>query len=149
MTVIELNLSDEGTKEKILTLFQEWCAQRPDDAEIRDAYDHEGIAIQRCLRDFGDLGVIGYGAILHGRLEGFCLLGHVNRDEIIFHFEKANTWMFTGLSIIFKQRVAQMLASKNYQVINFEQDLGLQGLRTSKSSLAPIEMREKFIIRMR
>ena len=149
LTVIELNLSDEVTKKEILTLFREWCAQKPDDAAVRITYDHEGIAIQRCLRDFGDLGVIGYGAILHGKLAGFALLGHVNQDEVIFHFEKINTWMFKDLSATFKQRVAQLLAIENYKVINFEQDLGVQGLRTSKSSLVPIEMREKFIIRMR
>lgn len=68
---------------------------------------------------------------------GFTVFSALNEDYADIHFEKARHDI-KGAPQILVQLLARELLSKGFKYMNREQDLGSEGIRQAKKSLAPI-----------
>lgn len=102
---------------------------------------HEFEAINRAINFFYELPIEGLEFYNEDVLVGFTIFERCNTDNYtLIHFCKYNFKLYPGL-IYFMMKI--LAGSVNTTYLNFEQDLGIQGLRQLKTSLKP----DKFIYR--
>ena len=78
-------------------------------------------------------------------LVGFCIYELLDNGWAISHFGKCDN-TFLNLYEYMMISVLRELNSRNYTFLNYEQDLGLPGLRASKSSSIPTKFLYKYTI---
>lgn len=84
------------------------------------------------------------GIFINDQLEAFIIASKLNHSTIQIHVEKANKDIRGLYPAILKELLEHHF--KGYQYINREEDMGLENLRKSKSSLHPIKMIHKYRI---
>ena len=136
--VSELNIEsycavDNAVREEILSLCDEWKLQKSKQEDDL-GYRHERIAIDRCLKNLESIQATVYVARIGKALAAFWIVGRVSQTKAISHFEKSRTWVYPGLVQVLKREVAGILDASGVSEINLEQDLGIDGLRRSKTS---------------
>jgi len=110
------------------------------------------LAEEGCVRDFLEHYFAYGGAPQSGvlyvgdRVIGFCC-GEVVGDTLIIHIEKADT-AFDGAYQKLVSEYAKMYVGEGVQYINREEDLGDPGMRQSKENYHPIELLEKYLVRV-
>ena len=144
-TVEILNLSEMSMRSALLDLFEEWQEQK---AEKSDN-DHERIALTRCLEASQVLDLVAVGLFTPDRIIAFSIVGILQDGFCICHFEKAAFRNYPGVYPFLKNRMANILVSRGLKYMNFEQDLGIPGLRENKRSYAPVSMLYKYKVRNR
>lgn len=138
----ELDLAAPEIKKQLLRILDEWRdARQKTDAETRTEF----IAIKRCLEHYSSLGVRAYGTYLKGNLIAFTLFEINKNNEAIIHFDKANI-EYVGVFEHLKHNFAKYLSSLGVEAINYEQDLGLPGLRQAKESYHPVKFLKKYTV---
>lgn len=116
----------------------------------KEVPEHEMLMLnmeEEAMKDvFYNLEKVGYtaGAILiDGKIEALSIGGHLNKNTITVHVEKANV-NFRGLyQAINNEFCKNVPASIKY--INREEDMGIPNLRKAKLSYKPVKMIEKYI----
>ncbi len=142
--VVELNLSDEKTKQEINALFDSWASLHND---FNTSY--EKVALNRFL-DYAPLfNTLTVGVFIDGNLEAFWSHEFLNQSCTISHFEKAHASKFAGLYPFLMQETARILSTKEMFFINFEQDLGIKNLREGKEGYLPYGFLKKFTINLK
>ncbi|MCE9619067.1 MAG: phosphatidylglycerol lysyltransferase domain-containing protein [Planctomycetes bacterium] len=136
---LPLDLNDEDAKGKILTLCKKW--------EDNRGYPipHEASAHARFLAAAEHFNYLTIGITVDSELIAFCtsiLLpgGHANGL-----FEKVDT-AYHGIHSLLRSEVAKYLRWKGFTYFNYEQDLGIEGLRQSKMSFNPVMFLKKYKI---
>lgn len=76
------------------------------------------------------------GFFIDKKIVGFCFYEIIDANYALFHFQKTDT-LYKGAAHYLINAVANILQEKNIKYINFEQDLGIEGLRYFKKSLKP------------
>ena len=105
------------------------------DDDSPESISEELVALHRAFDLFEQLNLSGEVLFAGGALVGFAVTSaHIDGTRCI-HFEKAKKEI-KGASQIVNQKTAERLAV-NYEFINREQDLGIQGLRQAKKSYKP------------
>ncbi len=103
--------------------------------------DYEYAALSYQLDHWSAYGQCGGLLVCEGRAIALSI-GEVVGDTLIVHTEKADI-RFEGAYPMMVQSFARAFAG-NVRYINREEDLGLEGLRTSKLSYHPVALLEKF-----
>jgi uncharacterized protein len=126
-----LDLNDRETQLKIIELDTLWLESKIK----RDPNFKVKNELLATLRFFeGNFtNVIGTGIHLNGDLIAYSIFSIVPDQYAISHFCKANTNHNGAYDFLIKES-AKILMEKGCLYLNYEQDLGLPGLRTSKSS---------------
>lgn len=75
-------------------------------------------------------------------------IGEVVKDTLYCHIEKANRDYPGSYQMIVKEFAADMVSSYGVEYINREEDVGDEGLRTSKLSYHPIQLLDKYCVLM-
>jgi hypothetical protein len=95
------------------------------------------------FRYFDELEIEGFMVIVEGRIRGYCYGCDVSSevfDAIVgkgdYYFPNIYGFMYQQLGEVFQK----------YHYINFEEDLGIEGLRTAKTSYRPAKMLYKYKI---
>lgn len=113
--------------------------------EMTDALDEELSAICRIISNLGDLDIKAGGIFLDNQLEALSIGTLVNNGkEAVIHVEKAND-SIRGMYPLINQLFLQN-EFPNVEIVNREEDLGIEGLRKSKLSYEPIQILEKYSI---
>ena len=73
-------------------------------------------------------------------------VGEVVNDTLYSHIEKANRDYEGSYQMIVKEFSGDMMASYGIKYINREEDVGDEGLRTSKLSYHPIQLLDKYCV---
>ena len=132
---------DEDVFHQVLELTKKWRVIR--NRSFSDSAS-EYYAVRRALGFFDKIGIK-----LWVLMDGKDVIGYViteSYDDIaIIHFEKCNT-NIPGAGSYLKHRVVNELQKLGGKFLNYEQDLGLPGLREQKLSLNPSQMLEKFAV---
>jgi hypothetical protein len=138
----ELDLINKKAVKDIFRLFEHWAKKKNASPEETKT---EYTAIKRLLQIVNLLNISVIGIYKDNRLIAFSIneLGHDSYGTI--HFEKADT-DFIGLYQYLKHLTAQKLQEKGYKYINYEQDLGIDGLRQAKESWQPVHYLKKYTI---
>jgi len=112
---------------------------------IREA-QNEYTALSRLLSLSSQVNFLAVGIMVNRRLAGFSINELLNREYALLHFEKASSPDFVGIYPYIMQETACLLLKENCQFLNYEQDLGIPGLKKAKSSYQPCNMLKKYII---
>lgn len=99
-------------------------------------------AILTVLKHMDYLGVKGGGIRLDGQLAAFSLGQPINERMAVIHIEKALAGI-PGLYAAINQQFVEHEWSQ-MELINREEDMGLEGLRRAKLSYHPVMLLEKF-----
>lgn len=113
--------------------------------EVDEHLDYEVRGIHEILKNCSSLQIRMGGVYIDGKLEAFSI-GSYNQFEnmAVIHIEKAN-FEFNGLYQFINQ---QFLIHEfpDVELVNREDDLGLEGLRRAKMSYNPIGYARKYMI---
>lgn len=143
--VRELDLQDKSTIDQISALLKTW--QKNKKATDKDIAI-EFTAIKRLLEAANQLDIIAGGLFDNEKLIGFSINELTHEKHGVIHFEKADIH-YVGIFQYLKQVTAHYLDNVGYKYINYEQDLGIEGLRKAKQSYHPISHLKKYSIRRR
>lgn len=114
------------------------------DESVRAEFD----AIARCARHADALGLLCVGLFVGDRLAGFAVNEAVGRGFAVVHFAKSDPAMRGADKALHVENAARLLR-RGCVAANYEEDLGLPGLRQSKRSWAPFGYLRKYVVRER
>jgi hypothetical protein len=139
---IQLDLQTFEVRNEIKQLLKEWQIERGrNDSEVKKEF----IAINRCLEHATELNMMGYGTYISNKLVGFTLFELVNNKTAMLHFGKTNT-AHKGANEHLQHNLAKYLKTLDVELMNNEQDLGIEGLRKSKEASLPVDFLKKYTI---
>ncbi len=138
----EFNLQDDGKVIQLKKCFDEWAERR--EAAQADT-DAERKAIDRLLESAHNFNLKCYEAFIDNTMVGFSINEILPHDFAICHFQKALVHHI-NLEIYINSLVAKHLLDEGCRLVNWEQDLGIEGLRQSKQSYAPTTVLKKYRI---
>lgn len=138
----ELDLASEMTVAGIKQLILDW-------QDIRGKADKETkrefSAISRCLAHAKEFNISGFGTYVDDKLVAFTLFEIVHNKTAMLHFGKTNT-SHKGSNEHLQHNLAKYLQSLDVELMNNEQDLGIEGLRKSKEASLPVDFLKKYTI---
>ena len=120
-----------------LQLEEAWISQHDDDESARS----ESLTIQNAFRHFEELGLYGGALYVDNQLVAFTYGSALSDNLFCTHVEKADI-RYEGVYQMINQLFAQHLPQQ-YTFINREEDMGIAGLRKSKTSYHPAMMAYK------
>jgi uncharacterized protein len=144
VTCKTIDLTDSEIKGQVEEVITTWTSQKILSAENEKEFK----AIERCLKHVEDLDIKGYGAYVDGRLVAFLIFESASESTAILHYGKSNRGIPGAFDFI-KIELARHLAAHGIEFMNFEQDVGVEGLRLDKSAFYPVDFLKKYIITQR
>ena len=125
-----------------INLFENWAKNK----NIENPLElNEFKAFKRFLQITDtNMGVISL--YLKDSLIGFSMYEIISGEYAISHFIKANTKEYNSVYDILNWEEAKILDSKGVKYYNWEQDLGIQGLKFSKEKYKPSFYFKKYIV---
>ncbi len=105
---------------------------------------HERIILEKALAMRETLGLSGGLIRCDGQVAAFTLGERLNSNTFVVHFEKALPGYEGAYPVINNQFASRELGE--YEYINREEDLGIEGLRKAKLSYHPAILLEKFTL---
>jgi hypothetical protein len=139
-TTRELDLTAHSIRQQLEDLLDRWTRTKQMSPEeirmefsaLRKFFDYH--ALSECL---------ALGVFEGERLIGFSVSEVLDGTYAIFHFEKGDTERI-GIYPYLMQETARRLAAHGCRYINYQQDLGIDGLRKSKLSYQPRAFLKKY-----
>jgi uncharacterized protein len=105
---------------------------------------YELLAIKKIVSNMDLLKLNGVAVYVDGRLAAFSIGESLNEKLAVIHIEKGDKNINGIYSFIAKTLIDKCFS--NAEIVNREQDLGIDGLRKSKMSYYPIKLEKKFIL---
>lgn len=144
-TFRKLDLTNKDDIESIRQVIETWIKplkEKPPDIIIEIA------AIEKALLYHADLKLECFGVFVGNRLEAFTMIEKVHGRTVIGHFEKGNK-EFTGIYEYMNHSLCKHLLDEGYEYLNICQDLGIDGLRSSKKSYRPVNIHKKYELKLK
>lgn len=138
----QIDLHDTHTQEQIGRLFHAWAEKRHKTA---DETQNEMRVLERVLRHSPQFRLVSLGVFLNGRLEGFTINQVVHDGYYMGLFGKTNPDC-CGLAVVLESETAKLIAPLGCKYMNYQQDLGLDGLKRHKCSWHPTAYLRKFTL---
>lgn len=137
--VTEIN--NETVVNDVIEAAEKWY----DENEEKDCkLYYELQAIKNVVNNMSVLEVNGIAVYVDGKLSAFSLGEKLNEKLAVIHIEKGDKNIRGIYSFIAKTFIDRCFS--NVDIINREQDLGIEGLRKSKMSYHPLKLEKKFIL---
>lgn len=138
-----LDLTDLSTKKMLIEFFLSWAERKGLPPEQTA---NELKAMSRALDYCAHKELLGIGIFVDHELAGFTICEKLAGPYAMLHFEKANPARFVGIYQFLMQETAKILANSGCELLNYQQDLGLQGLRMCKKGFHPSHYLRKYKI---
>ena len=129
--------------EEMAALSREWCLEKGGCSHSLDA---EACAIRRVLKSPEVFSLSGGMVRVDGRPVAFALGSPINERVFDIHVEKALS-AFSGAYAVINREFAATLTE--YEFLNRENDMGIEGLRRAKLSYKPAEILAKYYCEVR
>jgi hypothetical protein len=138
-----LSMQDPETHKHILELNNSWSENKSKPGEY--FYLHkELLAIQRLLKaNFNDS--LCVAVFVDGKFVAYSLFNLLPNHFAICQFSKGNI-AYAGVYEFLMQRSAQLLLEQGCEKLNYQEDLGLAGLRFFKRSFKPTQFLSKYTV---
>lgn len=137
-----LDIHDAFVQHEIIRLFHVWeQVFHKTSAESQ----HELVAIYKLFDGIDAFTVTTFGVEINGVLEAFLIADEIQDGYAIRHFEKPNV-NFHGITEYLQHESARYFAERGCIYINYEQDLGLPGLREAKTLCHPAHFLKKYLV---
>lgn len=143
-SVRSLNIGNPKLEEKVTALFRTWIRKK---GVSKEEAENELHALLRALNLPAGPETMAIGVFSHEEMVGFCMCEVVGGGNAILHFEKADSSRYIGIYPYLMSQSAAILHSKGCELLNYEQDLGIDGLRTSKQRYYPVAYLKKYVVR--
>ncbi len=138
-----LDLTNPSTQKMLIEFFLAWAKRKG----LPVAHtENEFKAMSRAL-DFASVkDLLGVGIFVNNELAGFTISERLDGPYAMLHFEKADPNRCVGVYQYLMQETAKILAADGCQLLNYQQDLGLPGLRMCKKGFHPSHYLRKYRI---
>lgn len=140
----EIDLAKSDVSEKALELTKKW--RNIKDKPFSEVFC-EHYAIRRAIKYTTDLPIKAWGVFREEELLGFVIVEKLG-TSVLLHYEKAAT-NISGLGTYLKHQTFLALSQLGCTDLNYEQDLGIPGLRQTKLSLVPSNYLKKYIVKIK
>ncbi|MBN1900269.1 DUF2156 domain-containing protein [Candidatus Sumerlaeota bacterium] len=115
-----------------IDLTEKWCQDKTCDI-VAFAYETE--ALRAGCKHYRELGLEGLIILIEGKVTAFAVFNRQNSNTALVHFEKYDRDV-KGAGQAINWETAKRLLNE-YEYLNREQDLGIEGLRQAKQSYQP------------
>lgn len=136
------DLSKKETHKKLIDVFLQWEKRMHKD---RNETENELTAIKRLFESAHLWDVFAITISVDNKIIAFNTYEKAHGKYGISSFQKADK-SFTGVYSVLTHEATKHMHSLGCDYINFEQDLGIEGLRLSKSRWKPAHFLKKYII---
>ncbi len=140
--VESVEISQEINQQAIMHIVDQW-AKNKTFTNRREFF--EKIAIQRLLGNSQHFDLITLLLWVGKEPVGFSISQKLPNSQAIGHFEKADISYKNAFAYI-RRATNQAFLDRGLQTVNYEQDLGLEGLRLAKKKYKPIGYLKKYDI---
>jgi hypothetical protein len=137
--VVEIN--DERVINDVSNAAQKWY-EETDEKDIKLYY--ELLAIKNIVNNMNLLKLNGVAVYVDGKVAAFSIGESLSEELAVIHIEKGDKNINGIYSFIAKTLIDKCF--NNAEIINREQDMGIDGLRKSKMSYYPLKLEKKFIL---
>ncbi|QNK41436.1 DUF2156 domain-containing protein [Caproicibacter fermentans] len=120
---------------------KQWCKDHGG-CKDKDGFASEPCAIDRALNHFDELHLAGGMIRVEGKPVAFTVGEEINPKAYLLHFEKALDGYDGLYAVINHEYAAKHL--EGYELINREEDMGIEGLRKAKLSYHPALLLERY-----
>lgn len=141
-----LDFNNKDILKKAEALFRRWVVWKKFE---RTEVENEFIALSRFYELTSKSNVFGLGVYIEEGLVGFSFYEILGKGFALSHFEKADAASLVGIYPFIMQKTAEFLSERGVKYINFEQDLGISGLKEAKKDYAPVSFLKKYIVSYR
>lgn len=141
---------EKMTKENIVEIFDmadKWSQALADSGEDMESVMVENAAMKELLPHMDELNLRGGCIRVDGKIVAFTFGSPINNKVFDIHVEKALPEYRTAYSLINKEFILNELS--DFEFVNREDDLGLEGLRKAKLSYHPDILLKKYVIKER
>lgn len=140
--VISISSVKDIPTDEYIKIFKKWAKNK----KVGDHLDlNEYKAFERFLR-VEDKNIEVISMHVNDELIGFTLYELLTGHCAISHFVKSDTGSYDGINDVMNWEEAKRLYAKGVKYYNWEQDLGILGLRYSKVKYNPSLLMKKFIV---
>lgn len=130
-----------------LPLLDKWKEQASEKTpQHNNDYEKEKKVIEYLFQHFDDLDLYVGAIEVEKQIIAFSIGSKINNNTFDVHIEKADRDYEGAFALINREMATHI--PKNYQYINREEDLGIEGLRKAKLSYHPIKIIEKCFVRL-
>lgn len=140
--VVIRQLLRDACKAELLCVFERWAENR----NIANYYNlNEYRAFQRLIES--DMSQVKVISIYVGdTLVAFIIIELISSEYALVHFEKADV-KYKGIYEALLWEVGKSLLSAGIKYLNFEQDLGITGIRRAKEKMKPVFFLKKYVLK--
>ncbi len=143
--VADLDLRSTQNKVGIKTIANNWKYYNTDGSTDAERELH---AIDRFLNgNFEE--VYGLGVYIGNDLEAFCIFEVIRPNYAVLHFIKSNLKIQHLHEFMLNNSLKHIYSNFGIDWVNYEQDLGIEGLRLSKQKQRPVKYLKKYSISIR
>lgn len=128
--------------EDCVRLYDQWIAEK--DEEAAAALKSEKQSVLLALQHMEELGLSGGTIYIQDKLCAFTVGERLHPHMQLIHIEKADT-NYEGIFPMINQQYV-LHECMDAELINREEDMGIEGMRKAKRSYQPIKMIEKYLI---
>lgn len=129
----------------VIRLYDEWARSAK---QSEENLSNEKIAINRLLEHSSFLNIVITLIATESELIAFSINEVIDKGYAICHFEKALPQYKNVFSFVTNESAKALLQS-NCTYVNWEQDLGIEGLRKSKMSYRPDKLLKKYTAKIK
>ena len=146
LRIKEVSIIDLSTQVEMFELLTDWNQSKLLNGKEPDLHS-EQVAILRMVKySQNNNGLLTHTAYLNDKIVGFSVDELLPHGYVLSHYFKTTPNAPRGVTEYFNQQLATILLQKGYQLWNWEQDLGIQGIQTAKLGYRPIHFQKKFTI---
>lgn len=134
----------EDNLDSVRGFVQEWYRKRLERDPDGD-YTMETVALDRAIRHYSELGLIGIALVWDGRIVAITMGNRMTADTVDVNFEKADAEV-NGAYAAINYEFARYIREKypDVRFLDREEDMGIEGLRKAKESYRPYRKVKKY-----
>ena len=136
---------DKSMIDDCIALYDQWIEEK-DEKESKSMED-EKRSVQLALHNMEELGLTGGTIYIDGKLCAFTVGERLHPHIQLIHIEKANT-EYEGIFPMINQQYI-LHECEGVELVNREEDMGIEGMRKAKRSYNPLKMIEKYMLSTR
>lgn len=139
----EYRTLDKTMESDCIALYDRWIEEKED----KESLMTERQSVQLALDHMDELGLSGGAIYIDGKLCAFTVGERLHPHMQLIHIEKANT-EYDGIFPMINQQYV-LHECEDVELVNREEDMGIEGMRKAKRSYNPVKMIEKYMLSIR
>lgn len=136
---------DQSMIDDCIALYDQWISEK--DEETAKSMQSEKQSVLLALDHMEELGLTGGTIYIDNKLCAFTVGERLHSHMQLIHIEKGDT-NYDGIFPMINQQYV-LHECENVELINREEDMGIEGMRKAKRSYNPLKMIEKYLISVR